>query len=62
MIHKLSGKGEHGLKKLFAIVQIVRGSGYPIDIGNAVLFLASEDSRFITGEIMNIDGGLAGKP
>ncbi len=55
------GKGEHGLKKLFDIVQIARGPGYPIDVANAVLFLASEDSRFITGEIMNIDGGLAGK-
>ena len=55
------GKGERGLKTFFDIVQIARGLGYPIDVANAVLFLASEDSRFITGEIMNIDGGLAGK-
>ena len=28
---------------------------------NTVLFLASKDSKFITGEIINIDGGMPGK-
>ncbi len=55
------GKGEHGLKPLFDIAQIVPGPGYALDVANAVLFLASEESRFITGEIMNVDGGLASK-
>ena len=29
----------------------------PKDISNAMLFLASDDASFITGEIMVIDGG-----
>ena len=31
--------------------------GRPEDIANAVVFLASEASDFITGEIMDVDGG-----
>ncbi|MFC1920178.1 SDR family NAD(P)-dependent oxidoreductase [Chloroflexota bacterium] len=30
----------------------------PEDIGNAVLFLVSEDSRNITGQALNVDGGM----
>ena len=55
------GKGEHGLKKLFDVVQILEGTGYPEDVANAVLFLSCDDSRFITGEIMNVDGGIRAK-
>ncbi|MDP3738573.1 MAG: glucose 1-dehydrogenase [Hyphomonadaceae bacterium] len=32
--------------------------GVPADIANAVVFLASDESRYITGEEMVIDGGL----
>lgn len=31
--------------------------GQPIDVANAVLFLASDDSSFITGQILGVDGG-----
>ena len=55
------GKGEHGLKKLFDVVQILEGTGYPEDVANAVLFLSCDDSRFVTGEIMNEDGGMPAK-
>jgi 3-oxoacyl-[acyl-carrier protein] reductase len=37
------------------------GPGYPDDVANTVLFLVSNDSRFITGEIINVDGGMPGK-
>ncbi len=32
--------------------------GQPEDIANAVLFLASEASGFVTGQIINVDGGI----
>jgi len=31
--------------------------GQPADVANAVLFLASEEASFITGEVMDINGG-----
>lgn len=32
--------------------------GRPEDIANAVLFLASDESSFITGQILHVDGGI----
>lgn len=29
----------------------------PKDVARAILWLASEDASFVTGEILNIDGG-----
>jgi NAD(P)-dependent dehydrogenase (short-subunit alcohol dehydrogenase family) len=31
--------------------------GTPEDIANAVLFFASDESRYITGKILLVDGG-----
>lgn len=53
--------GHHVFEKMFNFAQIVPGPGLPEDVANLVLFLASEESRFITGEIINIDGGVAAK-
>jgi 3-oxoacyl-[acyl-carrier protein] reductase len=36
----------------------VKRLGTPDDIANAVLFLASEESSYITGHILTVDGGL----
>ena len=36
----------------------VKRLGKPEDISNAVLFLASEESSYITGQILKVDGGL----
>lgn len=32
--------------------------GDPIDIANAFLFLASDNARYITGQVLGVDGGL----
>ena len=32
-------------------------AGQSAGVANMVLFVVSEDARFITGEIINIDGG-----
>lgn len=53
--------GHHAFEKLFNLMQIVEGPGYPEDVANLVLFLVSDESRFITSEIINIDGGVAAK-
>ena len=32
--------------------------GDPEDIANAVCFLASDEAKFITGQVLGVDGGL----
>jgi len=32
--------------------------GQPEDIANAVVFFASDDSAYVTGHVMTVDGGL----
>jgi 3-oxoacyl-[acyl-carrier protein] reductase len=34
-----------------------RRYGDPVDIANAALFLASQESGYITGHVLNVDGG-----
>jgi len=34
--------------------------GSPHDVAEAVAFLASEEARYITGQVLNVDGGMAG--
>jgi NAD(P)-dependent dehydrogenase (short-subunit alcohol dehydrogenase family) len=53
--------GHHVFEKMFNHAQIVKGPGLPEDVANLVLFLSCDDSRFISGEIINIDGGVAAK-
>ena len=43
-----------------AVAQIPLGKfGETEDIANAVAFLASEGARYITGQVLNVDGGMA---
>jgi NAD(P)-dependent dehydrogenase (short-subunit alcohol dehydrogenase family) len=38
-------------------VSMVRRSGVPEDIANAVAFLAAKESGFITAQVITVDGG-----
>jgi meso-butanediol dehydrogenase / (S,S)-butanediol dehydrogenase / diacetyl reductase len=53
--------GEHVFARHFEIWQLLKGPGYAEDVANAMLFLACDESRFITAEMLNIDGGAAAK-
>jgi 3-oxoacyl-[acyl-carrier protein] reductase len=34
--------------------------GSPRDVAEAVAFLASEEARYITGQVLGVDGGMGG--
>jgi len=53
--------GHHVFEEMFNFAQIVEGPGYPEDVANLVLFLSCDESRFISGEMINVDGGVAAK-
>ncbi len=54
MTEKLSDKVKDELTK-----QIPMGKlGYPEDVANAVLFLSSEESSYITGQVISVNGGM----
>ena len=53
--------GEHVFARHFEMWQLIKGPGYAEDVANAMLFLASDEARFITAEMVNIDGGAAAK-
>lgn len=46
--------------KAGAAAQIPLGKfGEPEDVAEAVVFLASEKARYITGQVLHVDGGMA---
>ncbi len=49
-------QGEAGARTL-ALIPLAR-FGQPADIANAVMFLASEEASYITGEVTDINGGV----
>lgn len=46
------------IKDVFKNIQAIPRAGLPEDIARGVLFLASDDSDFINGEALQIDGGV----
>jgi NAD(P)-dependent dehydrogenase (short-subunit alcohol dehydrogenase family) len=51
--------GHHSMEALSDHVQLTDGPGYPEGVANLVYFLASDQSRFINGQVIDIDGGSA---
>jgi NAD(P)-dependent dehydrogenase (short-subunit alcohol dehydrogenase family) len=52
-----SAKTYDNLTRLFEKAQPIRRAGLPADIANAALWLASDDSGFVTGHALVVDGG-----
>jgi NAD(P)-dependent dehydrogenase (short-subunit alcohol dehydrogenase family) len=48
------------MKGVLETVQPIRRSGVPDDIARAALWLASDESTFVNGEALVVDGGLTG--
>jgi len=46
-------------KNLFLVNVPLKRVAQPEDVASAVLFFASEDSAYITGQVLHVDGGLA---
>jgi NAD(P)-dependent dehydrogenase (short-subunit alcohol dehydrogenase family) len=46
------------MRPLLANMHPIKRSGEPADIANMALFLASDESTFVTGQHMLVDGGL----
>ena len=53
----MGGGGEEGEKKLVRQIPLQR-LGEPEDVGYCILYLASDESRFVTGSEFKIDGGI----
>jgi NAD(P)-dependent dehydrogenase (short-subunit alcohol dehydrogenase family) len=49
------------LKARWAAAHPIGRIGQPADIAKVVLFLASDDASFMTGEYVNVDGGMMAK-
>ena len=50
-------QAEDAVKAVFAKYQPIPRPGMPIDIAQAALWLASDDSTFVTGQAIVVDGG-----
>ena len=52
--------GEKGQKYSEAVTRIIplRRLGQPEDVADVVAFFVSDDSRYLTGQVLSIDGGL----
>jgi NAD(P)-dependent dehydrogenase (short-subunit alcohol dehydrogenase family) len=56
-------QAEDAVRASFARYQPIPRAGMPIDMAQAALWLASDDSTFVTGQAIVVDGGLtSGKP
>ncbi|MCK5398622.1 3-oxoacyl-[acyl-carrier-protein] reductase [bacterium] len=55
---KMTAKlGEENMKEYFKVIPLKK-FGQPEDVANIVLFLSSELSNYVTGQVINCDGGM----
>jgi 3alpha(or 20beta)-hydroxysteroid dehydrogenase len=54
--------GRHFAHDYIAKIRLIDRPGTPADIAGAVVFLASDESSYITGQGIDIDGGISNKP
>ena len=53
--------GQHFAHEFASTLQLLDRSGVPEDVTGAVVFLASDESSFVTGQGLDIDGGFVNK-
>ena len=49
--------GEETIKQYFEAIPLKRG-GTPEEIANTCVFLGSDMSSYLTGQVLNVDGGM----
>ncbi|HEX8391795.1 MAG TPA: SDR family oxidoreductase [Longimicrobium sp.] len=55
--HQMSGMDIEQIHEVLRTAQPIQRLGTPEEIGKAVLFLLSDDCRFMTGALLSVDGG-----
>jgi NAD(P)-dependent dehydrogenase (short-subunit alcohol dehydrogenase family) len=56
----ITGRDPERARENFARIHPLGRAGEPLDIANAALWLASDDSTFVTGQAIVVDGGWVG--
>ena len=58
IVTDMTGKLSEEAREAFMQVIPMKRGGTPEDVANVVYFLASADSDYVTGQVINIDGGM----
>jgi 3-oxoacyl-[acyl-carrier protein] reductase len=45
-------------REAFLTVIPLKRPGLPLDVARVVVFLASDDAEYVTGQVVNVDGGM----
>ena len=62
MVRDVSGRGGEDLMDIPAGPLPIDGLGDPKDVANAMLYLASDEARFVNGIVIPVDNGLDARP